>query len=202
MAPVLAYSSFFQFRYVTVMLLHHHLRKNYGLASQAFPEKVGILFTNPETRPRVVLPTMRHMKQLMGQKVKTHSIMPPTYSPCILNQQHQMMKDITICLKLQPNLISNYVYSTINGEDNWVLFSNVKVPISWLGILHSYNIWNPVIRIAIYLVVRKFYLRGLCGCLTEVTSNQESVLQWIHAVIDILKIYHLILNRIGTICWK
>ena len=76
-----------------------------------------------------------------------------------------------------------------------------KVPISWLEILHIYNIWNPVIRIAIYLVVRKFYLRGLFDCLnlTEVTSNQESVLQRIHAVIDILKIYHLILNRMGTI---
>ena len=33
----------------------------------------------------------------------------------------------------------------------------LKVAISWLGILHIYNIWNPVIRIAIYLVVRKFY---------------------------------------------
>ena len=40
----------------------------------------------------------------------------------------------------------------------------VKVPISWLGILHIYNIWNPVIRIAIYLAVRTFYLRGLFGC--------------------------------------
>ena len=39
-----------------------------------------------------------------------------------------------------------------------------KVPISWLGILHIYNIWNPVIRIAIYLVVRKCYLRGHFGC--------------------------------------
>ena len=39
-----------------------------------------------------------------------------------------------------------------------------KVPISWLGILHIYNIWNPVIRIAIYFVVRKFYLHGLFGC--------------------------------------
>ena len=110
MTPALAYSWFdfvFQFRYVTVMLLHHHLLKNYGLESQAFPEKVGIRFMNPEMRPRVVLQTMRHMKQLMGQGVKTHSIMLPTYSPCILNQQHQMMKDITICLKLQPNLISN-----------------------------------------------------------------------------------------------
>ena len=37
------------------------------------------------------------------------------------------------------------------------------MPISRLGILHIYNIWNPVIRIAIYLVVRKFYLRGLFG---------------------------------------
>ena len=40
----------------------------------------------------------------------------------------------------------------------------LKVPISCLGILHIYNIWNHVIRIAIYLVVRKFYLRGLFGC--------------------------------------
>ena len=38
--------------------------------------------------------------------------------------------------------------------------------------------------------------------LTEVTWNQESVLQWIHAVINMLKIYHLIQNRIGTIWWK
>ena len=30
---------------------------------------------------------------------------------------------------------------------------HLKVPISWLGILHIYNIWNPLIRIAIYLVV-------------------------------------------------
>ena len=41
---------------------------------------------------------------------------------------------------------------------------NLKVPMSWLGILHIYNIWNPVIRMAIYLVVRKFYLRRLFGC--------------------------------------
>ena len=34
------------------------------------------------------------------------------------------------------------------------------MPISCLGILHIYNIWNPLIRIAIYLVVRKFYLGG------------------------------------------
>ena len=40
---------------------------------------------------------------------------------------------------------------------------NFKMPISWLGILHIY-ICNPVIRIAIYLVVRKCYLRGLFGC--------------------------------------
>ena len=39
-----------------------------------------------------------------------------------------------------------------------------KVPISWLGILHIYNIWNPVIKIEIYLVVRKCYLRELFGC--------------------------------------
>ena len=30
--------------------------------------------------------------------------------------------------------------------------------------LHIYIIWNPVIRIAIYFVVRKCYLRGLFGC--------------------------------------
>ena len=29
----------------------------------------------------------------------------------------------------------------------------LKVPISWLGILHIYNIWNPVIRIAIYRIL-------------------------------------------------
>ena len=33
--------------------------------------------------------------------------------------------------------------------------------------------------------------------LMNVMSNLESVLQWIHAVIDILKIHHLILNQIG-----
>ena len=40
---------------------------------------------------------------------------------------------------------------------------NFKVLISWLGILHIY-IWNPVIRIAIYLIVRKCYPRRLFGC--------------------------------------
>ena len=73
---------------------------------------------------------------------------------------------------------------------------NLKCPISWLGILHISNIWNPMIRIAIYLVVRKFYLCVLFRLLKlmEVTSNYVY-----NAVIDIVKIYHLILNRIGTI---
>ena len=76
--------------------------------------------------------------------------------------------------------------------------------ISWLGILHIYNIWYPLIRICIISCRSKilsswtFWLLKL----TEVTSNQESVLQWKHTVIDILKICHLILNRIGTIWWK
>ena len=46
----------------------------------------------------------------------------------------------------------------------YLVIKFIKVPLSWLGILHIYNIWNPVIRIAIYLVVWKFYLRGRFGC--------------------------------------
>ena len=38
------------------------------------------------------------------------------------------------------------------------------VPIWWSGILHIYDVWNHVMRIAIYLVVRKFYLSGPFGC--------------------------------------
>ena len=41
-----------------------------------------------------------------------------------------------------------------------------------------------------------FYIFWLLK-LAKVMSNQVSVLQWIHAVIDMLKIHHLILNRIG-----
>ena len=41
----------------------------------------------------------------------------------------------------------------------------LKVPISRLRILDIYNVRNPLqIRIAIYLAVRKLYLRGLFGC--------------------------------------
>ena len=53
--------------------------------------------------------------------------------------------------------------------------SNIfKVPISWLGILHIYNIWNPVIRIAISCRSKissswTFWLLKL----TEVTWNQK-----------------------------
>ena len=69
-----------------------------------------------------------------------------------------------------------YIYVYVYGNNEYVCgtflislvehakLSFLKVSISWLGILHIYNIWNPVIRIAIYLVVRKFYLRGLFGC--------------------------------------
>ena len=47
--------------------------------------------------------------------------------------------------------------------------------------LHIYNICNPVIRIAIYLVVENVIFVDFNGSdvmeLTEVTSNQESVLK-------------------------
>ena len=52
----------------------------------------------------------------------------------------------------------------------------LKVPMSWLGILHIYNIWNPVIRIAIYLVVFLVNLPSWTFWLLklrEVTANQE-----------------------------
>ena len=50
----------------------------------------------------------------------------------------------------------------------------------WVGILHVYNIWNPVIRIVIYLVVRKFvdFLANVNGSDVKpgifVTVNQGS----------------------------
>ena len=39
-----------------------------------------------------------------------------------------------------------------------------KVPISCLGILHIYDLWILLKKIAIYLVGRKCYLRGLFCC--------------------------------------
>ena len=52
-----------------------------------------------------------------------------------------------------------------------------KVPIRGLGILHISNLRMLMRKIVIYLVSRKFYLRGpfLLLKLTEVTSTQESV---------------------------
>ena len=77
---------------------------------------------------------------------------------------------------IKPEKVS-YVFKAKPAQDfgdvfvSCILFSRkmfkaevLKVPISWLGVLHIYNILNPVIRIAIYLVVRKCYLRGLFGC--------------------------------------
>ena len=67
--------------------------------------------------------------------------------------------------------------------------SMIKVPISCLGILHICNLWMLLRKVVIYLVRGKFYLRGLRALLlkvTEVTSTQESVFLWKHAVIDIL----------------
>ena len=39
--------------------------------------------------------------------------------------------------------------------------TTIKVPISCLGILHICNLWILLRKIVIYLVGRKFYLRGL-----------------------------------------
>ena len=65
------------------------------------------------------------------------------------------------------------------SQFKFLLLIPFKVPISWLGILHNYNIiWNPVIRIAISCrskILSSWTFRLLK--LTEVTSNQESVLQ-------------------------
>ena len=44
-------------------------------------------------------------------------------------------------------------YFDIKLYTYFLLLMSFKVPISWLGVLHIYNIWNPLIRIAIYLVV-------------------------------------------------
>ena len=46
--------------------------------------------------------------------------------------------------------VENGIYATFQNVKCAIV---VKVPISWLGFLHIYKIWNLVIRIAIYLVV-------------------------------------------------
>ena len=64
-----------------------------------------------------------------------------------------------------------------------ISFSNFKVPISCLRILHICNLWILLRKIVIYLVGRKCHLRGLflltesdvkAGKLTEVTSKREN----------------------------
>ena len=71
------------------------------------------------------------------------------------------------------------------------------MPMSWLGILHIYNIWNPVIRNAIYLVVRKFYLRGffcqtrnlsrssMCGVLIYKRAMDLKISVYFHQIVPI-----------------
>ena len=92
----------------------------------------------------------------------------------------------------------------------------------FLPVLYSYLFWIPTCFFDVFILVlyciemycfetlfkvpiswSGFYIFWLLK-LTEVTSNNEFVLQWIHAVVDILKIQYLILNRIGIIInsWK
>ena len=48
-------------------------------------------------------------------------------------------------------------------------FAIFKVPISCVGILHICNLWILLRKIVIYLVGRKFYLRGLSVDGSDVT---------------------------------
>ena len=58
----------------------------------------------------------------------------------------------------------------------WDLTSRVKLkaPISWLGILHIYDIWNPVIRIAIYLACVPVRVRVAPLCILKLPSENRS----------------------------
>ena len=74
------------------------------------------------------------------------------------------------------------------------------MPKSCLGILHICNFGILLRKIVIYLVGQKLYLLFYLFLLlqfTEVTSQESTYSE--NTVIDILKISHLILNRIGTI---
>ena len=55
-----------------------------------------------------------------------------------------------------------YLLYIITGM--YYLLYYFKVPISCLGILHICNLWILLRKIVIYLVGRKFYLRGLFCC--------------------------------------
>ena len=73
-------------------------------------------------------------------------------------------------------LVDSYLFLSPFCNVMYCFETLFKVPISWLGILH----------ILVVKVNGNDVKPGIC-----VTVN-------IHAVIDILKIHHLILNRIGT----
>ena len=81
------------------------------------------------------------------------------------------------CFILPTNLCEHAIFSLCN-----------------LFIIFSLHLCYQIFYLFFYLVTVAYQLITNTWNLT-----QESVLLWIHAVIDILKIYHLILNRIGTI---
>ena len=68
------------------------------------------------------------------------------------------------CIKYKVHYSSQNKYKTTPGSfceiDNFSLPAYIMVG----DFTDIYNIWNLVIRIAIYLVVPKCYLRGLFGC--------------------------------------
>ena len=84
--------------------------------------------------------------------------------PNLLQRHEQRLKIEAEYEKQQKNALRSQLEVIVSWALKQTREVSVKVPILWLGILHIYNIWNAVIRIAIYLVVRKFYLRGLFGC--------------------------------------
>ena len=75
-----------------------------------------------------------------------------------LNSHYQLK----MFLKFQKQEVSSLLFQVSILCVYMHAYNEFKVPISWLGILHNmYNTWNLVIRIALYLVLRKFYLHGL-----------------------------------------
>ena len=72
---------------------------------------------------------------------------------------------------IQYSYITSYIhaYLFIYSWHTYTHTYKFKVPISCLGILRICNLWILLRKIVIYLVGRKFYLRGF------LTSTQESV---------------------------
>ena len=122
------------------------------------------------TGPKVDMSLLENLQRVVIRVQTTDIFLKEKLAWCeqTLNQMimghlksHYQLK---MFLKFQKQKVSSLLFQVSILCAYMHACNEFKVPISWLGILHIYIIWNPVIRIAIYLVVRKCYLRGLFGC--------------------------------------